>query len=453
MTDAQIQKNNSPELLHQVIEALEDFDKEVLLDLFHDLEASEIARLLESIPDSQRGQLWSVIPQDRNGDVLVELGEVARLSLVNYLEHEQVVEAVSNLESNDLAEMVDSLPNDVGDAIRQSLDYNGLQGLEATLAFPEDSVGRVMETEAVAVRSDITLETVLRFLRSRESIPEHTLSLMVIDRERVFQGVLHLSDLLTHNPAKRVEEVMDKEGLFISPNAAQHDLALMFRDLDLVSIAVVDDSGVLLGRVTLDDMADILHEEAEHQILGAVGLDEDEDLFSPILSSAKRRLFWLGINLATAFLAAWVIGLFEATLEKIVALAVLMPIVASMGGIAGGQTLTLMIRGLATGKISSANAKWLAYKEISISAISGLTWAVVVGVVSYLWFSDIKISMVLAASMIVNLLIAALSGFGIPMLMKKVGIDPALAGGVVLTTATDVIGFVSFLGLATLFLL
>lgn len=452
MTEAPELKTNEPELIDEVLEALEDFDKDVLIELFADLEASEIARLLESIPDSQRGQLWSIIPEDRNGAVLVELGEVARLSLVNNLENEQVVEAVSNLDSNDLAEMVDTLPDDVSDAIRQSLDYKGLQGLEATLAFPEDSAGRVMETEAVAIRSDITLETVLRFLRSRESIPAHTSGLMVIDRQRVFQGELHLSDLLTHNPSLLVEEVMDKEAINISPLASQHELAIMFRDLDLVSVAVVDDDGMLLGRVTLDDMVDILHEEADHQILGAVGLDEDEDLFSPILPSAKRRLFWLGINLATAFLAAWVIGLFEATLEKIVALAVLMPIVASMGGIAGGQTLTLMIRGLATGKISSANAKWLAYKEIAISAISGMTWAVVVGLVSYFWFSDLRISLVLAASMIINLLIAALSGFGIPMFMKRIGIDPALAGGVVLTTATDVIGFVSFLGLATLFL-
>ncbi|PWQ96131.1 magnesium transporter [Leucothrix pacifica] len=452
MTEAPELKINEPELIDEVLEALEDFDKDVLIELFADLEASEIARLLESIPDSQRGQLWSIIPEDRNGAVLVELGEVARLSLVNNLENEQVVEAVSNLDSNDLAEMVDTLPDEVGDAIRQSLDYKGLQGLEASLAFPEDSAGRVMETEAVAIRSDITLETVLRFLRSRESIPAHTSGLMVIDRQRAFQGELHLSDLLTHNPSMLVEEVMDKEAINISPLASQHELAIMFRDLDLVSVAVVDDDGILLGRVTLDDMVDILHEEADHQILGAVGLDEDEDLFSPILPSAKRRLFWLGINLVTAFLAAWVIGLFEATLEKIVALAVLMPIVASMGGIAGGQTLTLMIRGLATGKISSANAKWLAYKEIAISAISGMTWAVVVGLVSYFWFSDLRISLVLAASMIINLLIAALSGFGIPMFMKRIGIDPALAGGVVLTTATDVIGFVSFLGLATLFL-
>ena len=446
-------KANTPELIDAVIEALEDYNKEVLNAIFSDLEAGEIAHLLQSLPDNLRSQLWSFIPEDRNGDVLFELGDVARSSLASTLEHEQIIVAVSNLDNNDLADVVDTLPEEIGAAIRQSLDDDGLQSLENTLSFPEDSAGRLMETEAIAVRSDITLETVLRFLRIRESIPDHTDGLMVIDRQRVFLGELPISELLTGNPNALVEEMMDKEALYVTPTTSQRELAIMFRDLDLVSIAVVDNEGVLLGRVTLDDMLDIMHEEADHQILGAVGLDEDEDLFSPILPSAKRRLFWLGINLATAFLAAWVIGLFEATLEKIVALAVLMPIVASMGGIAGGQTLTLMIRGLATGKISSGNAKWLAYKEIAISAISGVTWAVVVGLVSYLWFSDIRISLVLAASMIVNLLVAALAGFGIPMLMKRIGIDPALAGGVVLTTATDVIGFVSFLGLATLFLL
>jgi len=446
-------KANTPELIDAVIEALEDYNKEVLNEIFSDLEAGEIAHLLESLPDALRSQLWSFIPEDRNGDVLFELGDVARSSLASNLEHEQIIEAVSNLDNNDLADVVDTLPEEIGEAIRQSLDDDGLQSLENTLSFPEDSAGRLMETEAIAIRSDITLETVLRFLRIRESIPDHTDGLMVIDRQRVFQGELPISDLLTGNPNALVQDMMDKEALYVTPTTTQRELAIMFRDLDLVSIAVVDNDGVLLGRVTLDDMLDIMHEEADHQILGAVGLDEDEDLFSPILPSAKRRLFWLGINLATAFLAAWVIGLFEATLEKIVALAVLMPIVASMGGIAGGQTLTLIIRGLATGKISSGNARWLAYKEIAISGISGITWAVVVGLVSYVWFTDIRISLVLAASMIINLLIAALSGFGIPMLMKRLGIDPALAGGVVLTTATDVIGFVSFLGLATLFLL
>jgi magnesium transporter len=310
-----------------------------------------------------------------------------------------------------------------------------------------------METEAVAIRSDITLGTILRFLRYKGSLPEHTLSLMVVDREGHYLGELPLSALLVRDPSMHVSEVMKSDALSISPEMPQSELAVLFREYDLVSVPVVDKDNKLIGRVTLDDMMDVMHEKADHQILGAVGLDEDEDLFSPILPSAKRRLFWLGINLATAFLAAWVIGLFEETLQKVVALAVLMPIVASMGGIAGTQTLTLIIRGLAIGKISSANSRWLAYKEISISLISGITWAIVVGFISYLWFNNIRISLVLGAAMIINLVVAALSGYGIPLLMKRVGIDPALAGGVVLTTATDVIGFMSFLGLATIFLL
>lgn len=453
MTDINAAMADVPDQIKTVLHALEASDKETLYRVFADLEASEIAHILESIPDAHRERLWKYIPPDRNGEVLVELGDVARLSLANALDEGQVVEAVNSLDSNDLAEMVDTLPEDLGDAIRQSLDYQGLQKLEASLSFPEGTAGRLMDTDAVAIRSDITLETVLRFLRSRQNLPEHTNALMVIDRDGFFKGELPLSELLTKNPSLIVDEVMDHEAMSVSPEMPQSELANLFREHDLVAVPVVDADGKLIGRVTLDDLVDIMEEEADRQIMGAVGLDEDEDLFSPILPSAKRRLFWLGVNLATAFLAAWVIGLFEATLQKVVALAVLMPIVASMGGIAGSQTLTLMIRGLATGKISSANSRWLAYKEIAISVISGITWAVVVGIISYLWFHDIRISLVLGAAMIINLTVAALSGFGIPLLMKRAGIDPALAGGVVLTTATDVVGFMSFLGLATLFLL
>lgn len=453
MTEINALLEQSKGLVEQLLEANEDFEKDKLREIFVSLEAVEIAHLLESIPDSYRGRLWQFIQEEKRGDVLVELGEVARRSLVDYLEHDDVIEAVAKLDSNDLAEMVDSLPDQMGDAIRDSLDYHGLKNLEATLAFPDDSAGRLMETEAVAIRSDITLETVLRFLRKKEAIPDHTVAFMVIDREGFFMGELPLSALLTRNPSRFVSEVMNEQAVSIHPEMTQSELAMLFRERDLVSVPVVDDEGRLIGRVTLDDMVDVMHEEADHQILGAVGLDEDEDLFSPIIPSAKRRLFWLGINLATAFLAAWVIGLFEGALDKVVALAVLMPIVASMGGIAGTQTLTLMIRGLATGKISGANSRWLAYKEISISVISGLVWAVIVGLVSYAWFADYRISLILGAAMIINLLVAALSGFGIPLVMKRLGIDPALAGGVVLTTATDVVGFVSFLGLATVFLL
>ncbi len=444
---------NTQSLVDSVLEALEDNDREALQSTFLDLEASEIVHLLESIPDAFRGRLWQYIPEEFNGEVLVELGDVARVSLAKYLDHGLVVEAVSDLDINDLADVVDTLPDEFGDAIRQSLDFHGLQNLEACLAFEEDTAGRLMETDAIAIRSDVSLEAILRYLRTKETIPEHTIGLMVIDRDGRFLGELPLSELIISHPESLVSDVMDTEALSIPPEMPQNELAVLFREHDLTSMPVVDEDNKLIGRITLDDMIEILDEEADRQILGAVGLDEEEDLFSPVLPSAKRRLFWLGINLATAFLASWVIGLFEGTLDKIVALAVLMPIVASMGGIAGTQTLTLMIRGLAMGKISTSNSRWLAYKEITISIVSGIVWAIVVGFISYLWFKDIRISLVLGAAMMINLVIAAVAGFAIPLVMKKAGIDPALAGGVALTTATDIIGFVSFLGLATLFLL
>jgi len=444
---------NGESLIDSVLEAFEDNDRQVLQSIFAQLTASEIVHLFESIPDSYRGKLWRYIPDELNGIVLVELGDVARVSLAKNLEHEQVVEAVSDLDTNDLADVVDTLPADLGTAVRQSLDFKSLQNLEACLAFKEGTAGRLMETEAVAIRSDVSLETILRYFRIKEKLPDHTLGLMVIDRDGHFLGELPLSELIIRNPARLVSEVMDTNVLVIPPEMPQKELATLFRERDLTSIPVVDEENKLIGRISLEDMIEILDEEADHQILGAVGLDEEEDLFSPVIPSAKRRLFWLGINLATAFLAAWVIGLFEATLDKIVALAVLMPIVASMGGIAGTQTLTLIIRGLAMGKITSSNSRWLAYKEIKISIISGIVWAIIVGIASYFWFDQIKISLILSAAMIINLVVASISGFAIPVLMKKVGIDPALAGGVVLTTATDVIGFVSFLGLATIFLL
>ena len=453
MTEVNTLIANTQSLTDSVLEALEHNNQELLNNIFLNLEASEIVHLLESIPDSLRGALWEYIPEEFNGEVLVELGDVARISLAKYLDHGQVVDAVSDLDTNDLADVVDTLPDEFGDAIRQSLDFHGLQNLEACLAFDEGTAGRLMETDAIAIRSDVTLEAILRYLRKKETIPEHTMGLMVIDREGLYLGELPLSKLITSSPDKHVSDVMDTEALSVPPEMPQNELAVLFREHDLTSMPVVDENNKLIGRITLDDMIEILDEEADRQILGAVGLDEEEDLFSPVLPSAKRRLFWLGINLATAFLASWVIGLFEGTLEKVVALAVLMPIVASMGGIAGSQTLTLMIRGLAMGKISSSNQRWLAYKEITISIISGIVWAIVVGCISYLWFKDIRISLVLGSAMIINLAVAAVAGFSIPLLMKKAGIDPALAGGVALTTATDVVGFVSFLGLATIFLL
>jgi magnesium transporter len=453
MTDIASQSEQYPELIHTVLEALSQKNIKLLTETLAPLEPAEIAHLLESIPDTKRSALWKGVPEEAAGEVLAHLGEVARLSLVKNIDRADVVFAASSLETIDLAEIIETLPEGISDAIHESLDYHGLRQLEAALAFPEDSAGRLMDTEAVSIRSDISLETVLRYLRRRESLPDHTIGLMVVDREGLFLGELPLSALLTCQPDTLVVDVMNEEAERVTPDMPQRELAILFRDHDLVSVAVTDEENKLIGRVTVDDIVDVMNEEADHQILGAAGLDEEEDLFAPILPSARRRALWLGINLGTAFLAAGVIGLFEEALDKIVALAVLMPIIASMGGIAGSQTLTLLIRGLALGKVTSTNARWLAYKEIAISVLNGIIWALVVGAISYLWFRDPRISGVLGAAMVVNLFVAALSGVTIPMLMQRLGIDPALAGSVVLTTVTDVIGFMSFLGLATLFLL
>lgn len=453
MFESDINTEKSFSLIDAVVDLAGAGNLEGLSELFSSLEPAEIAHLLESIPDPRRAMLWNQVPEEMQGEVLGYLGEVARLSLVGHVNEEDVVSAAVALETKELAEVIETLPDDIGEAIRESLDYQGLQKLEATLAFPEDSTGRLMDTDAVSVRADVSLDTVLRYLRRRESLPEQTSGLMVVDRDGFFLGELPFSALLTCQPETEVADVMNRDAIKVGPEMPQRELAILFQDRGLISVAVVDEYGGLIGRVTSDDVMEVMQDEADRQILGAAGLDEEEDLFAPVLSSARRRALWLGINLATAFLAAWVIGLFEAALDKVVALAVLMPIVASMGGIAGSQTLTLIIRGLALGNISSSNARWLGYKEVAISLLNGIVWAVVVGLISYLWFNDIRISSVLGAAMIINMFAAAFSGVVLPLVMDKMGIDPALAGSVVLTTVTDVVGFMSFLGLATLFLL
>ncbi|MDJ0872010.1 MAG: magnesium transporter, partial [Gammaproteobacteria bacterium] len=325
--------------------------------------------------------------------------------------------------------------------------------VEEVLAYPEGTVGRIMHPEVAVIRPDVSLDVVLRYLRQRKSLRRQTDGLMVIDRDNNYLGKLSYTALLTSDPAMTVSEVMLPEADSVRADTPETDLAILFERRDLVSVAVLDDGDKLVGVVTADDVLDIVREQADQQILNMAGLEEEEDLFAPVLPSAKRRAVWLGINLITAFLAAWVIGLFEATIDKIVALAVLMPIVASMGGIAGSQTLTLAIRGLALGQISSANTRWLAFKEIGVGMLNGVFWAVVVGAIAFVWFGSVGIGLVISAAMVLNLLAAALSGVAIPLILDRLGIDPALSGAVVLTTVTDVVGFMSFLGLATLFLL
>jgi magnesium transporter len=333
------------------------------------------------------------------------------------------------------------------------MDSRDRERLNAVLAYEPDSAGGLMNTDTVSVRPDVTLETVLRYLRMRGDVPDNTDSLFVVNRDDRYLGTLDLATLLTGEPERTVGEVMDAEVPGITPGTPATQVASLFEDRDLLSAAVVDSGGRLLGRITVDDVVDVIRDEAEHSVMSMAGLDEDADMFAAVIPSARRRGVWLGINLATAFLAAWVVGLFEGTIQKVVALAVLMPIVASMGGVAATQTLTLIVRGLALGQVERANARWLLTKEVAVAMLNGLAWSTVVAVVAFLWYRNWRIAGVIFAAMAVNLFAAALAGVLVPLALKRFGVDPAVAGGVVVTTVTDVVGFASLLGLGTLLLL
>jgi magnesium transporter len=440
-------------LIDTLIEQIRAGEAAALRRRLATLHEAEIADALEAMPGAERRFLWAQVPEHLQADVLSWVDDGVRVALLEGLGEAEAVAAVADMDTPDLAEVVDSVSDELADAIISSLDWDERLLVEERLRYPEDSAGRLMEREWVAVRADVTLEVVSRYLKWRGDLPAHTDGLMVVDREGIYVGKLPVSTLLTRDEELQVGDVMEPDADWVLARVDQREVAGLFERRDLVSVAVVGADHRLIGRITVDDVIDIIREEAEHQFMHMAGLEEGEDLFAPILASARRRLFWLAVNLATAFLAAWVIGLFEATLDKIVALAVLMPIVASMGGIAGSQTLTLAIRGLALGQISSTNTRWLAIKEIAIAAINGLVWALVVGLIAWGWFGDLRIGLVLGGAMVVNLFAAAAAGLAVPLLLERVGIDPALSGSVILTTVTDVVGFMSFLGLATLFLL
>jgi magnesium transporter len=421
--------------------------------LVNTMHPAEIASMLESLPPAQREVVWDLVDPEVEGDVLVELNEEVRADLIEEMAPEDLVTAAESLELDDLADLLHDLPENVHQQVLRSMDSRDRERLNAVLAYEPDSAGGLMNTDTVSVRPDVTLETVLRYLRMRGDVPDNTDSLYVVNRHDRFLGTLDLATLLTRDPERTVGEVMDDGVPGIPPDMPAMEVASLFEDRDLLSAAVVDANGRLLGRITVDDVVDVIREEAEHSVMSMAGLDEDADMFAGVIPSARRRGVWLGVNLGTAFLAAWVVGLFEGTIRHVVALAVLMPIVASMGGVAATQTLTLIVRGLALGQVERANARWLLTKEIAVAILNGLAWATVVAIVAFLWYRDWRIAGVIFAAMIVNLLAAALAGVTVPLALKRFGVDPAVAGGVVVTTVTDVVGFASLLGLGTLLLL
>ncbi len=417
------------------------------------LHPAEIAHLLESQPPSQRLLTWELVIPENEGEVLINLGEEIRHVLIKDMSPEELVSVAEGLEVDDSADFVQSLPDSVIDEVLHSLDSQHRKRLESVLSFPEDSAGGLMNTDTVTIRPEVTLDVVLRYLRLLGEIPNLTDSMIVVDRDNRYLGTLPLSQLLTNEPSVTVADAMDDESDAIPSDMPDSEVAKLFENHDLISAPVVDANNILLGRITIDDVVDVIRDEADHSVLSMAGLNDEEDLFAPALPSSKRRAVWLGINLVTAFLASWVVSNFETTLEKVVTVAILMNVVASMGGIAGSQTITLVIRGLALGQVSRSNRRWIFNKEIIVSLLNGVLWALVVAAIAIVWFGDVSIGIIIAAALIINLLFAASSGVIIPLILRRFGIDPAIAGSVILTTVTDIVGLLAFLGLATIFLL
>ncbi|MDT0633835.1 magnesium transporter [Spectribacter hydrogenoxidans] len=455
MTEAaQLDESTASEARLQYLhEVLESGRMRRLKPLLHSLHPAETALLLEGVPRTKRMLVWGLVPDDDHGEVLLHVNDEVRSQLIEGLDDDVLLAAADGLEMDDLADLLEDLPETVTQQVLRSMDQQNRERLESVLSYPADSAGGLMNTDTVTVRPDVSLDVVTRYLHQRAQLPDQTDTLFVVSRYGRYLGMLSLARLVTLDPERDVSEVMDTsvEGLLVDMPASQ--VAKRFQDLDLISAPVVDENERLVGRITIDDVVDVIRDEAEHSIMSMAGLDEEEDVFAPIARSARRRAVWLGINLFTASLAAQVVGLFEATLSEVVALAVLMPIVASMGGIGGSQTLTIMIRGLAMGQIAFSNARTLFFKELAVAMINGVIWGLVVGLVAYIWFGNITLGVVIGTALVFNQIGAAVAGVGLPLLMRKMGIDPALAGTVVLTTITDIVGFGLFLGMGTLLLL
>ncbi len=421
--------------------------------MLNGLHPAEIAHLLESMPQQQRSLLWELVDPQLDGDILTHVNDELRASLIMEMDPEELVAATESMEPDDLADIIGDLPDVVISEVLQSMDEQHRHRVESVMSYPDDTAGGLMNTDTITIRPDVTIDVVLRYLRRHGSVPQMTDNLFVVDRKDRYLGQLPVTVLLTQQPGASVAEMMSRETAGIPATMKVADVASLFEHRDLVSAPVIDDGQRLLGRITIDDVVDVIRDEAEHTMMSMAGLHQADDMFAPVLVSVRQRSVWLGINLLTALVASWVIGLFEATIDKVVVLAVLMPIVASMGGIAGSQTLTLVIRGIALGYIGGSNAKQLLYKELAVSLFNGVIWAVIVATVVIAWFGNIKIGLIIASAIIVNLVCAAFSGATIPMLLRRLGVDPALGGSVMLTTVTDVVGFIVFLGLATFFLL
>lgn len=415
--------------------------------------AGEIATHLESLTIEERISYWKLMDGNLKGEVIPLLHEQVRLSVLDEMTSDEIFEASENMDTSDVAELIDILPSEAADDLFDHLDEDDQIKVEYTLQFEENQVGRLINFKVFRFRKSDTVSKVLTALKDQE-LDDQMDRIFVTTRNNEFIGSVAINNLIKKSSSTQLGSLID-ESLSdpINVNSLISDLLNAYKSKPFLMNGVVDHENMLIGRITLSEIMLSLREESEHQFMSSAGLDEEEDLFAPVIPSAKRRAIWLGINLLTAFLASWVIGFYEATLEKVVALAVLMPIVASMGGITGSQSLTLVIRGLALDQVNSQNRFALLKKEIGVAILNAILWAMTVAIITFLWFGDTGLSMVIAAALVVNTIVAAVVGVLLPIMLKKKNIDPALSGSVILTTVTDVIGFLTFLGLGTVFLI
>lgn len=440
------------ETLRRLNDALEREAISEVYALVRELHPADVALLLESLPEAERDIVWAQLDSALVGEVLAEANDAVRASHMRQMAPQALAAVAQGVDADDAADILQDLPEPVADEVLQAMDQQHRERLQSVLAYPEDCAGGLMNVDVLTVRADVSLETVQRYLRLRGEIPEKTNRLFVIDRDDVYVGMLRLADLLIRDPEDSVESHMVSEHEAIPATMDSHEVGRLFEQRNLISAPVVDGTGKLIGRITIDDVVDVIRDEGDQTLMRMAGLDEEDDIFAPVFATSRRRMLWLGVNLATALLAAWVIGLFEATIEKVVALAVLMPVVASMGGIAGSQTLTIVIRGMALGQVGQSNAGWLLSREMMVGLINSVLWALVVAVIATYWFGQPALGVIVAVALVVNLVVAAIAGTMLPLFLRRMLIDPALAGGVVLTTVTDVVGFMTFLGLGAMFL-
>lgn len=438
--------------LAQIRESLAESHLDAVGEIINAMQAAEIARTLESLPPAEREQVWSVVEESSHGEVLPHLGEDALGFLVDEMSHEALVQSATLMDDDDLVDLLQDLPAETSLRLLQSMDSAQRLHLIKMLEYDDDTAGGMMDTDTITVRKDMSVSAVIRYLRRLDELPDITSKLFVVDRRSQLEGEITLSRLLTADRQVKIGEVMRHNYIAFDVNDSDQSVAQKFREGDLVSAAVINEEGQLVGRITVDDVIDFIQEDAEKTLLNTAGLDEEVDTFAPIRQATIDRGVWLGINLLTALLAASVINAFGDTIEKAVALAALSPLVASMGGIAGSQSLTIIIRGIALGQIEGANARLLLARELIIGVINGLVWGIVTAIIALVWFGQVNLALIVVSAIFINLCCAALSGVLIPLLLKRLGIDPALAGSVILTTVTDVVGFLVLLGLASLFL-